>query len=1643
MQRHAKTYKRTSGKWTAGAVSLTGVLAAGLLLFAVLAATARAADDDIPFFVGTVGAPNIMFIFDNSNSMQDIPYLKPDGNTVTPSGLRWRRGVKLNADNTVQVDASNNPVYDDDAFPTEVINPIPEQTLANLPTTEVTVPPNLPGAGSLTSSMTSYPNTSRIYDAALSWGAFPLAVTADFDANYLNRIVEVRGNDGSVQHRRITGRSTSNKYFTVDLALNYSSQPYTYTILSGGLGMATTDRLYDIGLDWTSPYLSDEATFNLHIRYRLIEVRPSIGGGTSQYRTITGRSASGKYFTFEGGPLTYSDPPYTYSILSDGPGRVTRTYSTDTKLVYDADVDWTSVNNEYSATWANRTLKVTAGTNAGLSRRIDWISAGSKYWHVDETFPVPCDHTTRYQIIGSAADERYASGGNHPASKLYQAKQAMNLFLNDPTLRSCTSEDAEGNCQGPKYHVNMGFATYLSARIPRVTANYYRLKPSSTTVDRSVITGYYKKQSDASYNFYHPNLNTTFTSTGWKTRSIGATDWISAQVHSGVTVGYQFERLYREGYCDEQILRYSVTSITLDRSEGLLNRYRFTVQSRAAQEGGYTEYSRRSFTVNNPGGATPCATLLLTNPPATDGSWTLVTSSQPCYVVPTCTYYQGETIPAYYVSEYRNREGWYEIADSNSPGYVDRVSHLVKPANGYSGTTWTEKASPDPAAGDWTLVTTDMLGVNTGWNSTTQTFTTGNILSNIYDSSYFRYPGTTLATGAEDANHLHGWSYKKTVSPWIYARFTSNVTTWSDGGQATPYFPATVGDDKGNADGYDQVVFVNLPEYNSADANLGDDVTGANVSRILGYTSLARVASPDLRSSNAVYDYTTMPYSPASLAMNSYEQTTGRGTPIAASLRDVKKYYESYVAQDPLCREGCRDNYVIFLTDGLETCVGDLDSLSPVQAATDLYNLEYSPGHNLKTYVIGFGLDTASQANLNAIAAAGGTGSAYFAQNVEALVDILVDEITSSIVEKPYSRTSSVLSSQTTGEDQRIYSAFFDFPSWKGHLVARNVDSTTGEIIGKAAAWGGDCGDDGEDDGDAGCQMQAYGRGTVYTSILSGGTLTRIVFDPDNSSTVSSLSELLNPGALLDINTNGVPGEDADAAIIMRYVLNPGYAAGIYKGTRNQDWLLGDIYHSMPVVVGLPRFNPPAGQFTGYAEFKADLDGTNEDLGIPGASTRSGRVYIGANDGMLHAFRVDNGREAWAYIPKAVLGRLSGLSDGHKFSVDLTIKAADVYSPGGLGTIWPTVGTGNEKSGWHTMLASGLRKGGRSYYAIEVTDPDNPVPVWEMIDQDADGLTRDMGYTWSAPAFGRIMIEGVNTYVVFVGGGLSSDANTGNNVYILDAANGQILKEIAVGDALNHVPSEILVVTDTDLSSTYYGNITAAYFGDTSGDLYSLTGLNDDAGGESWDPVASLLWNGEGKVFHKPAVLKSRGGCTVTIDDVEYDIAAPTNFVVYGTGDEEYPLSTTSTDRMYQIADPPLVSTDGISGTLTKVWEHLFNLTGEKMLGAPTVYLNVVYFTTFSPDGGCGTGTSQLWGITLTRCGYPGDKPGLTTSTTGDPIPENTNDDPGDDIFSIPVGDGPVTMTVGGPQGYIQEGDELKTIKLPELSKMEYWRDNY
>ncbi|MCH8619690.1 PilC/PilY family type IV pilus protein [Undibacterium sp. TS12] len=191
-------------------------------------------------------------------------------------------------------------------------------------------------------------------------------------------------------------------------------------------------------------------------------------------------------------------------------------------------------------------------------------------------------------------------------------------------------------------------------------------------------------------------------------------------------------------------------------------------------------------------------------------------------------------------------------------------------------------------------------------------------------------------------------------------------------------------------------------------------------------------------------------------------------------------------------------------------------------------------------------------------------------------------------------------------------------------------------------------------------------------------------------------------------------------------------------------------------------------------------------------ATRTSMVYIGGNDGMLHALDGATGVEKFAYIPKAVVTNLPLLSRttyGHRFYVDGTPS---------LGDYWD--------NGWKTALVGTTGAGGRSVFALDVTDPNAfgaSKVLWEITSAN-DG---DLGYTIGNAQIGR-MPNG--DWVAIMGNGYESD-NKHAVLFIIRLKDGVITKvDTGVGSAgtPNGLASpRLLYNVDSTIKTIYAGDL--------------------------------------------------------------------------------------------------------------------------------------------------------------------------------------------------------------------------------------------
>ncbi|MGB4074184.1 pilus assembly protein [Pseudomonas sp.] len=265
---------------------------------------------------------------------------------------------------------------------------------------------------------------------------------------------------------------------------------------------------------------------------------------------------------------------------------------------------------------------------------------------------------------------------------------------------------------------------------------------------------------------------------------------------------------------------------------------------------------------------------------------------------------------------------------------------------------------------------------------------------------------------------------------------------------------------------------------------------------------------------------------------------------------------------------------------------------------------------------------------------------------------------------------------------------------------------------------------------------------------------------------------------------------------------------------RTRTSVLGDLYSSSPAVVSGPRylvgFANRLEANTAYSTFATSL------------TSRTPRIYVGGNDGMLHGFNATTGIEEFAFVPTAVfakLNKLTGKNYSHEFYVDGSPTVADVFN-------------GTE---WRTILVGTLRAGGKGIFALDITTPGSEKLLWEFDDASIPlANTVKMGHSFSQPTIARLH---TGKWAVVFGNGYESANHTNGKagLFIVDAFNGLLLKSLEVTGAAN-TPNGL----STPKLSDYNGDGVAdyAYAGDIQGNLWRFNLLRD--GRDPSDPFTTV-----------------------------------------------------------------------------------------------------------------------------------------------------------------------------------------------------------
>jgi type IV pilus assembly protein PilY1 len=689
----------------------------------------------------------------------------------------------------------------------------------------------------------------------------------------------------------------------------------------------------------------------------------------------------------------------------------------------------------------------------------------------------------------------------------------------------------------------------------------------------------------------------------------------------------------------------------------------------------------------------------------------------------------------------------------------------------------------------------------------------------------------------------------------------------------------------------------------------------------------------------------------------------------------------------------CQKSYIIYLTDGLPTADNEADEqiskldhgvTNACSVDTDP-DVNQSPGddgiclddmahylknhdlsstlnddQNVTTYTIGFGSEVKGSKFLTKVAAAGG-GERFDAQNSDQLTQVLT-KITEDVLNTSTTFTTASVGVNAFNRAQtrdELYFAMFDPKEnlrWDGNLKKYKLAVNTAKqlII---------TGQDGTTD--AIDQSKGVFKDTTQSfwstvvdgdDATAGGAASRLpntrkiyTYLGNNPKGSGATLVALNTAAADDFGT-GTTADERTATLAFAY------------GTDTKR--MGDPLHSTPQVVTYDK---------------------TTDV-----------VYVATNDGYLHAVDAASGVEQWAFVPKELLPRLKQLlanpavtNRTYGLDGDITVLRFDKNNDGIIDTTDDRV--------W---LYVGMRRGGHSYYAVDVTNPAKPTLLWV----DDDSVLPGLGETWSAPVVTRVDVKDASQnsqkLVLIFGGGYDSaqegnlqvDDATGNRLFMVDAKTGDLLwYATRTGDKLGTGSQQGLRTEFDKMTNSFPGRLTVI---DTNGDLFADRIYAGDMGGRIWrfdifntKPVGELVTGGvfaelgQGQVVSPatPDLTETRRFYNAPdVALVQRRGADPYYNIAIGSGYRGHPLKTDTVDRFYSLRDKqpftkfsqsdynsrtPL--TDGMT-TLVDItndpqgstvsadsdgWKYVFkDRKGEKVLAESTTASDVILVPTYQPD---------------------------------------------------------------------------------------------
>ena len=609
----------------------------------------------------------------------------------------------------------------------------------------------------------------------------------------------------------------------------------------------------------------------------------------------------------------------------------------------------------------------------------------------------------------------------------------------------------------------------------------------------------------------------------------------------------------------------------------------------------------------------------------------------------------------------------------------------------------------------------------------------------------------------------------------------------------------------------------------------------------------------------------------------------------ARSFSTIANEYYNDINYSPI-QDGeseCENHYVIVVTanpkmgwENHSTAVKEIESLRKSK--------------NVKTVIVSYGSWYGVAANqMNAYAIAGGTDDLSSSQHTKFLwvrggddlktkLRTIISEIT---VDTALSYSAPAITAETS-DTGSLYQAQFKYvpnKQWEGTLRKTKINKDGSFDSSSNNTWS------------ANDMLPSSSARKIWTAV--SGSDYRAGYNNFTEDNISkALTELYgfkvaayhNKGDTGDANipentlrckgaTGVEDGNEDDVKGLINFIRGADYFD--YDGdcnlTEDREHILGDIYHSNVVVVGPPNARTSSSSKNDEAYYRSTK---GYKSWADSLASRQEVIYAGANDGMLHAFDKNTGKELWGFVPPLLipklatmvndnLNRLKGGGSTPIYSVDGPITIHDMYFKSDVD---------NEEK-WRTILMLQYGRGGQGFSVLDITDPLKPLHLYSIFNDndnekvylaDANGLItnknystiensrmrryydyRKLGYTTSAARIARIPNSGAgdkkiddDIYVAIMGGGYGvKTKGLGSSLFVINLADfnnpGSVEKIIDVPDIpesniVNSLISDPVVITPDNINGAKFRGA-IVYTSDLEGKItkYNLTNYERDNNG--------------------------------------------------------------------------------------------------------------------------------------------------------------------------------------------------------------------